>query len=132
LQLLQCPYYFSKSTKEVFSAGADLGEGAPDAPPTPLNWKKIWFFWRKIVIFHTKYPNNFRASLRSTLFFLNTPLLTWNPGSAPVAYMECGTVPNTLPIMVHGQPFRIITWQPPSRGLPLSATRGWDGQLCGF
>ena len=23
------------------------------------------FFWRKIVIFHTKYPNNFRASLRN-------------------------------------------------------------------
>jgi hypothetical protein len=25
--------------------------------------------WRKIVIFHTKYPNNFRASLRSAQFF---------------------------------------------------------------
>jgi hypothetical protein len=22
-------------------------------------------FWRKIVIFHTKYPNNFRTSLRT-------------------------------------------------------------------
>jgi hypothetical protein len=31
---------------------------------------------RKIVIFHTKYPNNFRASPRSAQFFLNaTPLL---------------------------------------------------------
>jgi predicted transglutaminase-like protease len=30
---------------------------------------KIWFFWRKIVIFHTKYPKNFRASLRSAQFF---------------------------------------------------------------
>jgi hypothetical protein len=30
---------------------------------SPLKLEKIWFFWRKIVIFHTKYPNNFRASL---------------------------------------------------------------------
>jgi hypothetical protein len=37
-------------------------------------------FWRKIVIFHTKYPNNFRASLRSAQFFYVRPL-TWNPGS---------------------------------------------------
>jgi hypothetical protein len=40
-------------------------------------------FWRKIVIFHTKYPNNFRASLRSAHFFLSAPPLTGNPGSAP-------------------------------------------------
>ena len=32
-------------------------------------WKKSDFFWRKIVIFHTKYPNIFRASLRSAHFF---------------------------------------------------------------
>ena len=40
-------------------------------------------FWRKIVIFHTKYPNKFRASLRSAQFFLVRPPLTWKPGSAP-------------------------------------------------
>ena len=69
-------------------------------------------FWRKIVIFHTKYPKNFRASLciwkksdffgvKSWFFTRNTPKffappsarrnflkcapppLTWNPGSAP-------------------------------------------------
>jgi hypothetical protein len=40
-------------------------------------------FWRKIVIFHTKYPKNFRASLRSAQFFLSVPPLTWNPTSAP-------------------------------------------------
>ena len=34
---------------------------------------KNMIFWRKIVIFHTKYPNNFRASLRSTQFFLSVP-----------------------------------------------------------
>jgi hypothetical protein len=44
--------------------------------------KKL-IFWRKIVIFHTKYPKNFRASLRSALFFKCAPPLTWNPGSTP-------------------------------------------------
>ena len=33
------------------------------------NWKKIWLFLHKIVIFHTKYPKYFRASLRSTRLF---------------------------------------------------------------
>ena len=32
--------------------------------------------------------------------------------------------PNTSPTMVHGQVFHIITWQPPTRGPPLSATWG--------
>jgi hypothetical protein len=27
--------------------------------------REILIYWRKIVIFHTKYPNNFRASLRN-------------------------------------------------------------------
>ena len=35
----------------------------------PLKLEKNMIFWRKIVIFHTKYPNNFRASLRSAQFF---------------------------------------------------------------
>jgi hypothetical protein len=30
-------------------------------------------FWRKIVIFHTKYPKHFRASLRSAQFFKFRP-----------------------------------------------------------
>jgi hypothetical protein len=30
---------------------------------------KNMIFWRKIVIFHTKYPKHFRASLRSAQFF---------------------------------------------------------------
>ena len=33
------------------------------APPPKIG--KNMIFWRKIVIFHTKYPNNFRASLRN-------------------------------------------------------------------
>ena len=32
------------------------------APPSAIG--KNMIFWRKIVIFHTKYPKNFRASLR--------------------------------------------------------------------
>ena len=37
---------------------------APPPPPPPkIGKNKI--FWRKIVIFHTKYPKNFRASLRN-------------------------------------------------------------------
>ena len=42
------------------TTGADPGGGAP-----PLKLEKIWFFCRKIVIFHTKYLKNFRASLRN-------------------------------------------------------------------
>ena len=38
------------------------------APPLP-NIEKNMIFWRKIVIFHTKYLKNFRASLRSAQFF---------------------------------------------------------------
>jgi hypothetical protein len=34
-----------------------------------VDLKKYMIFWRKTVIFHTKYPQNFRASLRSTQFF---------------------------------------------------------------
>ena len=49
-------------------------QGAP--PPPPHKIGKNIIFWRKIVIFHTKYPKNVRASLRSAP-------LTWNPGFAP-------------------------------------------------
>jgi hypothetical protein len=35
--------------------------------PSKIGKNKI--FWGKIMIFHTKYPNNFRASLRSAQFF---------------------------------------------------------------
>ena len=37
---------------------------APPPPPPPKIGKNI-IFWRKIVIFHTKYPKNFRVSLRN-------------------------------------------------------------------
>ena len=44
------------------------GGGAHPARPPPPNVGKNMIFWRKIVIFHTKYPKQFRASLRSAQF----------------------------------------------------------------
>ena len=52
-------------------AGADPGGGAHPAPPPKIG--KNMIFLRKIVIFHTKYPQNFRASLRSAPFFFSAP-----------------------------------------------------------
>jgi hypothetical protein len=51
------------------TTGADPGggEGAPCARPTKIG--KNMIFWRKIMIFHTKYPTNFIASFRSAQFF---------------------------------------------------------------
>jgi hypothetical protein len=40
------------------------GGGAHGARPPPKIGKNM-IFWRKIVIFHTKYPKYFRASLRN-------------------------------------------------------------------
>jgi hypothetical protein len=40
------------------------GRGRTRRAP-PLKLEKNMIFWRKIVIFHTKYPKNFRASLRN-------------------------------------------------------------------
>ena len=51
--------------------GADSGMGAPGARAPKIG--KYMIFWRKIVIFHTKYRQNFRASLRSAQFFLCAP-----------------------------------------------------------
>jgi hypothetical protein len=56
--------------RHVFPLGnnGSRGGGAPGArPPPKIGKNKI--FWRKIVIFHTKYPKNFRACLRSAQFF---------------------------------------------------------------
>ena len=46
------------------SAGAD-----PGGVRSPPKIEKNMIFWRKIVIFHTKYPKNFRARFRSAQFF---------------------------------------------------------------
>ena len=47
-----------------YNSGADLGGVLP-----PPKIGKNMIFLRKIVIFHTKYPQNFRTSLRSAQFF---------------------------------------------------------------
>ena len=53
--------------------GADPEGGAPGARPPPPKIGKNMIFWHKIVIFHTKYPKNFRTSLRSVQFFNYAP-----------------------------------------------------------
>ena len=56
----------SASCNSVYCRGGSReGGGAPGERPPPPKFGKNMIFWRKIVIFHTKYPNNFRASLRS-------------------------------------------------------------------
>ena len=49
------------------------GGGGANTVRYRLKLEKIWFFLRKMVIFHTKYPKNFRASLRSAQFFKVRP-----------------------------------------------------------
>ena len=65
--------FFSMSTHSEnetrYIPGADPGGGVRHPPKIGKN--KI--FWRKIVIFHRKYPKNCRASLRSAQFFLSAP-----------------------------------------------------------
>jgi hypothetical protein len=66
--------YHTVGTVKKSNTGADPGGGgAPGAPP-PQKIGKNMIFWRKIVIFHTKYPKNVRVSLRSAQFFYVRPL----------------------------------------------------------
>ena len=68
---------------DIYYRGGSKGRSTRRAPPPKIG--KNMIFWRKIVIFHTKYPKNFRALLRSAQIFLSAPPpLTWNPESAPV------------------------------------------------
>jgi hypothetical protein len=57
-------------------SGEDPGGGgrAPGALPPKIG--KDMIFLRKMVIFHTKYPKHFRASLRSAQFLKVRPPLT--------------------------------------------------------
>ena len=48
-------WFFTRNTQNIF------------APPSAIGKNKK--NWRKIVIFHMKYPKHFRASLRSAQFF---------------------------------------------------------------
>ena len=96
-----CPnksiYYFFKINTKISTSfrrsmlisfwidvpGADRGGRAHSVRAPTLKLEKNMIVWRKIVIFHTKYRNNFRTSLHSAQFFLVRPL-TWNPGSVPI------------------------------------------------
>ena len=53
-------------------SGEDPGGGRTRRAPPPKIGKDM-IFLRKMVIFHTKYPKNFRASLRSAQFFKVRP-----------------------------------------------------------
>ena len=65
---------------QLLNQGRIQGGAHPVRSPLKLD---NMIFLRKMVIFHTKYPKNFRASLRSVQFFTVRPPLTWNSGSAP-------------------------------------------------
>jgi hypothetical protein len=65
-------FIYLYSTIRIHDTGADPGGGGggggtPGALPPKIGKNKI--FWRKIVIFHTKYPKICRTSLRSAQFF---------------------------------------------------------------
>jgi hypothetical protein len=53
------------SPKKVKCRGGSRAEGRP--PPPKIG--KNMICWRKILIFHTKYPKNVRATLCSAQFF---------------------------------------------------------------
>jgi hypothetical protein len=57
-----------KKSSKIPKQGRIQGGGAHPARAPPKIEKKNMIFWRKIVIFHTKYPKNVRASLRSVQF----------------------------------------------------------------
>ena len=67
--------YFIKPIKDPCQRRIQGGRRTPPLPKIGKN--KI--FWRKIVIFHTKYPKNVRASLRSAQFLSVRPpiLISW-------------------------------------------------------
>jgi hypothetical protein len=52
----------------ILTTGSGQYTGA-DPGGRPPKIGKNMIFWRKIVIFHTKYPKKFRASLCSAQFF---------------------------------------------------------------
>ena len=76
IQSIMILYTISK----YYNRGGSRGGAHPARAPPKIGKKMI--FWRKIVVFHTNYSKNVRASLRSAQFFKYAPL-TWNPGSAP-------------------------------------------------
>ena len=60
------PYIIRCSCCLTVIRGGARGGRTRRAPP---KIGKNMIFWHKIVIYHTKYPKNFRASLRSAQFY---------------------------------------------------------------
>jgi hypothetical protein len=60
------------------TSGADP-RGGRTRRSSPIKLGKNMIFWRKIVIFHTKYPKNVRASLHSAQFFFKCAPLILDP-----------------------------------------------------
>jgi hypothetical protein len=60
--LISCLYKLLIHIINVEDQGRIQGGARRVRPPPKIG--KNMIFWRKIVIFHTKYPKNFRASLR--------------------------------------------------------------------
>jgi hypothetical protein len=73
-------WFFIRNTPTIFT------------PPFAIGKNVI--FWRKIVIFHTKYPKNFEPPSARHIFFKCASPLTWNPGSAPAMVALFMTIPN--------------------------------------
>jgi hypothetical protein len=65
-----CACYITYAFECNYYQGRIQGRGrTPGVPPPPKIGKNV-IFWRKIVIFHTKYPKIVRASLRSEIKYL--------------------------------------------------------------
>ena len=82
-------WFFTRNTPTIF------------APPSAIGKNKI--FWCKIVVFHTKYPNNFRAPLRSGQFFKCAPpnLKSWIRPCIVLAHWN-----NSLQIYIYVSPLK--------------------------
>ena len=73
------------------------GGGGRASGALPPKIGKDMIFLRKMVIFHTKYPNNFRTSLRSAQFFKVRPpppnlkswIRPWCPNGATCLPVDC-------------------------------------------
>ena len=86
-------------SKRTTNSRGGFGGGAHPARPPHLKLEKIWFFWRKIVIFHMKYPKNFACpslklekydffGIKSWFSTRNTPKI-FAPPSARRNFFKC-------------------------------------------